>query len=210
MRHGRLLRPAIAALAMLAAGLLAGRLDAGAQLAKVGAAAPAFEANDSRGASRSLASLAGSYVVLEWINHDCPFVRKHYSSGNMQALQKKYTERGVVWLSIASSAPGKQGHLGPDAWNAISAEKGSHATAVLLDPDGTIGRAYGARTTPQIAIIDPKGVLIYTGAIDDTPSADVDDIATARNHVAAALDEALAGKSVSVATSQPYGCSVKY
>jgi peroxiredoxin len=184
-----------------------GAIDA---IAKVGAEAPAFEAVDTHGETQSLAAYAGRYVVLEWINHDCPFVRKHYSSGNMQSLQKKYTELGVVWLSIASSAPGKQGHFAPEVWNELSKTKGSAATAVLLDGDGTIGHAYGARNTPQMVIIDPKGMVIYAGAIDDKPSADPADIATARNHVAAALDEALAGKPITVSTSQPYGCSVKY
>jgi peroxiredoxin len=206
----RLTRTLAAAIAVVAATSLAGSIKADGVGASVGSAAPVFSTSDTRGADRSLADFAGKYVVLEWINHGCPFVRKHYSSGNMQALQQKYTEKGVVWLSIASSAPGKQGHFTAEEWNTIIEEKKSSATAVLLDADGTIGRAYGARTTPQMVIIDPKGTIIYAGAIDDKPSADVDDIATARNHVAAALDEALAGKPVSVATSQPYGCSVKY
>ena len=210
MKSGTIART-LAAIVMLAAMATQGTpTHAGAQLAKVGAAAPAFDAADSRGARRTLAEFEGKYVVLEWINHGCPFVKKHYGSGNMQALQKKYTELGVVWLSVASSAPGKQGYLSADEWNAVTIEKGAAPTAILLDSDGTIGRAYGARTTPQMVIIDPKGTVIYAGAIDDKPTADVDDIATARNHVAAALDEALAGKPVSVTASQPYGCAVKY
>ena len=189
---------------------IAARIDADTHQAKVGAAAPVFASTDSRGQKHDLSRYAGKFVVLEWINHGCPFVKKHYSSGNMQALQKKYTEAGVVWLSVASSAEGKQGYLLPDEWNETLKETNSSATAVLLDADGTIGKLYGARTTPQMVVIDPDGVVIYAGAIDDKPSADPDDIATSRNHVAAALDEAMSGRPVSVATSQPYGCSVKY
>jgi hypothetical protein len=148
--------------------------------------------------------------VLEWLNHDCPFVRKHYSSGNMQSLQKKYTELGVVWLSINSSAPGKQGHCTPEKANELTTKHEAAPTAVLLDADGTVGRLYGARTTPHMYVIDAKGTLVYNGAIDDKPSTSTKDVAGAKNHVAAALDAVLAGRSPEVKTSKPYGCSVKY
>lgn len=203
-------RIATAALLVAAAFTAGERINAGVALAKVGSAAPEFTAADTRGAKHSLGDFAGKYVVLEWVNHGCPFVKKHYSGGNMQLLQKKYTEAGVVWLSVASSAEGKQGYMLSEEWNETIKETSTAATAVLLDVEGTIGKMYGARTTPQMVVIDPKGVVIYAGAIDDKPSADVEDIAGARNHVASALDEAMSGKPVSVSASQPYGCSVKY
>jgi peroxiredoxin len=176
----------------------------------VGQPAPAFTLTDTTGAQRSLSDYQGKLVVLEWLNHDCPFVRKHYGSGNMQKLQKRYTDQGVVWLSINSSAPGKQGNYPPDKANELTQEKHASPTAVLLDPDGTVGKAYGAKTTPHMFVIDQKGTLVYAGGIDDKPSTDPADVATARNHVDVALTETMAGKPVSVATSTPYGCSVKY
>jgi hypothetical protein len=148
--------------------------------------------------------------VLEWLNHGCPFVKKHYSSGNMQSLQKKYGEKGVVWLSVVSSAPGKQGYNLPDDANALSTEMKAAPAAVLLDPTGEVGKLYDARTTPHMFVINPEGVIIYNGAIDDKRSTDVEDISTSKNYVAAALDEAMSGKPVTVAATQPYGCSVKY
>lgn len=172
--------------------------------------APDFTLVDSYGREHKLSDLRGKYVVLEWLNHGCPFVVKHYSSKNMQNLQKKYTGKGVVWYSIVSSAPGKQGHFPPEEANALSKEKGAAPTALLVDSDGKVGRLYGARTTPHMFIIDPEGKLIYNGAIDDTRSTDVEDVKTAKNYVSAALDEAMSGKPVTVATNQPYGCSVKY
>jgi peroxiredoxin len=172
--------------------------------------APEFTLKDSNGATHSLSDFAGKVVVLEWLNHDCPFVRKHYSSGNMQSLQKKYTERGVVWLSINSSAPGKQGHCTPEKANELTAKHEAAPTAVLLDADGTVGRLYGARTTPHMYVIDAKGTLVYNGAIDDKPSTNTKDVAGAKNYVAAAIDAVLAGRSPEVRTSKPYGCSVKY
>jgi peroxiredoxin len=178
--------------------------------AKVGEPAPGFTLTDANGVDHSLDSFRGKFVVLEWINHECPFVKKHYDSGNMQKLQKTYTDQGVVWLSINSSAPGKQGHYSPDEINALTAQKKAAPTAYLLDSDGTVGRAYGAKTTPHMFIIDTEGTLIYAGGIDDTKSTDVADVATATPYVKNALDEALAGKPVTVATSSPYGCSVKY
>jgi hypothetical protein len=137
-------------------------------------------------------------------------VGKHYGSGNMQKLQKAYTAKGVVWLSVNSSAPGKEGHVTPAQANALTRQKGAAPTAVLLDPEGTVGRAYGAKTTPHMFVIDPQGTLLYQGGIDDTPSTDVADIATAKNYVQAALDAVLAGKPVPTSSSQPYGCGVKY
>jgi len=172
--------------------------------------APDFTATDSNGKNHTLASYKGKIVVLEWLNHQCPFVKKHYGSENMQKLQKAYTGKGVIWLSIISSAPGKQGYCTPEEANSLTGEKGAAPTAVLLDPQGTVGKLYGAKTTPHMFIISEDGVLVYNGAIDDIPSTDIADIAKAKNYVQSALDELLAGKAVSVATSQPYGCSVKY
>jgi peroxiredoxin len=178
--------------------------------AVIGEKAPDFRATDSNGKTQNLASYKGKIVVLEWLNRQCPFVRKHYDSGNMQKLQKEYTGKGVIWFSVISSAPGKQGYCTPEEANSFFREKGAAATAVLLDTQGTVGKLYGAKTTPHMFIIDAAGVLVYDGAIDDTPSTNIADIATAKNYVQSALDEILAGKQVTVATSQPYGCSVKY
>lgn len=178
--------------------------------AVVGQPAPGFTLVDSHGTKHSLSAHRGKLVVLEWINFDCPFVGKHYGSGNMQKLQKAYTGKGVVWLSINSSAEGEQGYLPPEQISALVKGKSAAPTAYLIDTDGTVGRAYGAKTTPHMYIVGPKGALIYAGGIDDKPSTDRADIATARNFVQAALEEALAGKPVSTPTSTPYGCSVKY
>ncbi len=178
--------------------------------AKVGEKAPAFTLSDINGKEHSLKDFAGKYVVLEWINHECPFVKKHYSSGNMQKLQKEYTAKDVVWLSICSSAEGKQGHFTADKWKEIGAEKDAAPTAVLLDESGQVGQSYGARTTPDMFVIDPEGQLIYSGAIDSIASADTDDVAKADNYVKAALDSAMAGEAVKAATTKSYGCSVKY
>lgn len=177
---------------------------------EIGKTAPAFTLTDTNGTSHSLADFKGKYVVLEWVNHGCPFVQKFYTPGKMQELQATYTGKDVFWLSICSSAPGKQGHMSATDWNAKIKSTGTQATAVLLDEDGTVGKAYDAKTTPHIYIINPAGSLIYAGAIDSIRSADSDDIATATNYVAQALDEAMAGKPVSVPTSTAYGCSVKY
>ena len=177
---------------------------------EVGQPAPTFTLPDTHGESHALADYRGEWVVLEWLNYEFPFVRKHYDSGNMQGLQEGYGEKGVKWLAIVSSAPGKQGYHEPDEMNALSQEKGSAAKAVLLDPEGTVGRLYGAQTTPQMILIDPEGTLLYNGAIDDKPTARLADIEGAHNYLVAAIDEATAGVAVSVATTQPYGCSVKY
>ena len=176
---------------------------------QVGQPAPAFRAVDSNGKTRSLADFKGKTVVLEWTNAECPFVKKHYS-GNMQALQKAATRDGVVWLTVNSGAPGKQGHVDGAGANAIIKAKGAAPTAYLLDPQGSIGRAYAAKTTPHMYVIDPAGKLVYMGGIDDTPTADVADIKTAKNFLTAALADLKSKRPVAVATSKPYGCSVKY
>jgi hypothetical protein len=176
----------------------------------VGSPAPAFTLTDTRGKQHNLSDFKGKYVVLEWVNFGCPFVKKHYGSGNMQATQKKAVDKGVVWLSVCSSAEGKQGHLAAADWNAEIADRKMASTAVLLDESGAVGKTYGAKTTPHMYIVNPDGVLIYKGAIDDKPSTSTDDIPGARNYVLAALDESMAGKPVSMASTTPYGCSVKY
>jgi peroxiredoxin len=178
--------------------------------AVVGQAAPAFTLTDSNGETRSLADFAGKVVVLEWWNYQCPFVGKHYGSGHMQKLQKAWTAKGVVWLTVSSSAPGKQGYVDGAKANALMSEKGGAPTAVLLDHEGTVGRAYGARTTPHMFVIDKTGKVVYAGGIDDTPSTDLADIKTAKNYVQAALEEVTTGRPVSTPSSDPYGCSVKY
>ena len=181
-----------------------------AEAPKVGQPAPAFTAKDVHGKDVALSQFKGKYVVLEWHNQGCPFVKKHYDSGNMQKLQKELTGKGAVWLSVISSAPGAQGYVTPEQEVAYLAEKKAAPTDVLFDPEGTIGHAYGAKTTPHMFVIDDKGVLVYAGAIDDNPSSDPDDVATAKNYVRAAYDEASAGKPVSTGSTAPYGCGVKY
>ena len=172
--------------------------------------APDFSLTDIKGQKHSLSDYKGKFVVLEWFNPDCPFVKKHYNSGNMPQLQKEYTDKGVVWLSIDSSAPGKEGNHTLAELNKYMADKGALPTAVFADLDGRIGRLYGAQTTPHIFIIDPKGVLIYQGAIDDTPGTDIEDLKTAQNYVRFTLDAAINDKPVLVSTTKSYGCSVKY
>ena len=192
-------------------GLTAAELSAAP---KVGTPAPVFTAVDTRGASHSLEAYRGQWVVLEWFNHGCPYSKKHYKSvdgrpGNTQAMQRDYAKR-VVWLSVVSSAPGKQGFTTAEEADELTREKGAAPTAVIRDTAGTLGRLYGARNTPQYAIIDPQGVLRYAGAVDSRQSASVKDIATATNYVRAALDAGLAGNAIAVAQTQPYGCDVKY
>lgn len=176
----------------------------------VGQAAPDFSLPDTMGNIHKLSGYKGKFVVLEWANHDCPFVRKHYDSANMQRLQKGYTGKDVVWLTIGSSAPGTQGHFPPETWNQLTQKKNASPTAVLLDPEGKVGRLYGAQTTPHMYVISPEGKLLYQGAIDNIPSADPDDIPRAKNYVASALNEAMSGKPVTTTSSKAYGCSVKY
>jgi len=190
--------------------LFLGSVSAGNAAAIVGKQAPPIELRDSNGKIVRLDAFKGKFVVLEWVNFQCPFVGKQYGSGNMQKLQKDYTEKGAVWLSICSSAQGKQGHVTGKEANALVEEKGAAPSRFLLDPKGIVGKAYGAKTTPHMFVIDPKGTVVYNGAIDDTPSTDKADIATAKNYVVAALDAAMAGKKVETAVTQPYGCSVKY
>jgi peroxiredoxin len=177
---------------------------------EVGKAAPNFTLPDTNGKTRSLADFKGKFVVLEWYQPDCPFVGKHYRSGNMQSLQKEYTAKGVVWFSNDSSAPGQQGNYPVEKLNEIAASDGAARTALLLDPDGKVGRLYGAKTTPDMYIIDPKGTLVYEGAIDDKRSTDLADVKTATNYVKTALEAVMTGKTVPTTATRPYGCSVKY
>ena len=187
--------------------ILAGAATAGPQ---VGKPAPGFSLPGADGRQHSLGEYHGSFVVLEWTNHDCPFVRKHYGSGNMQKLQKDATSDDVVWLSIISSAPGEQGYVSADQADALTRDRNASPSAVLLDPEGNVGKLYGARTTPHMYIVDPRGTLIYMGGIDDKPSTRKSDVAIAKNYVRVALAEAMNGKPVSEAVTRPYGCSVKY
>lgn len=191
--------------------LVALALGAGVATAmEPGKPAPDFTLKDTRGAEHALSGFRGKYVVLEWTNPNCPFVRSQYNSGNMQALQKEFTGKDVVWLTIASSAPGKEGHYTAEQWNERMKKENFASTAVLLDPKGTAGRAFDARVTPHMFVIDPKGTVIYAGAIDDKPSTHPADAKAAKNLVRAALEEAMAGRPVSTPSSRPYGCSVKY
>jgi peroxiredoxin len=176
----------------------------------VGQPAPDFKATDSNGQSHELSAYRGKFVVLEWHNNGCPYTRKHYESGNMQRLQKEWTAKGVIWFTVISSAPGQQGYVTAEQENEYLKRMNAAPTAALLDPQGELGRLYGAKTTPHMFIINPQGVLIYDGAIDSKASTDQSDIPTATNYVSQALDEAMAGKPVSTPTSRPYGCSVKY
>jgi len=187
--------------------LLAASIASGQSL--VGKAAPAFSLKDSAGKTRSLDEFKGKYVVLEWYNKDCPFVRKHYESANMPNLQKAWKEKGVVWLSIISSAAGKQGYLAPAEAQALLG-KSVFSEAILLDGSGAVGRAYGAKTTPTMVIIDPKGVVASFGAIDDRRSAKVEDVTGALNYVSANLTALLAGKAAPHPDTPSYGCGVKY
>lgn len=181
-----------------------------AQTAKVNAPAPDFKATDSNGQTHSLDQYRGKFVVLEWHNQGCPFTRKHYVSGNMQALQKEWTDKGVVWFTVISSAPGAQGYVTAAQENDYLAKVHAVPTAALLDPDGNLGRLYDAKTTPDMYIIDPKGKLIYSGAIDNRPTPDAEDIKGADNYVSDALNEAMSGKPVANPYTRAYGCSVKY
>lgn len=176
---------------------------------QIGAPAPDFTVVDSKGSSHSLRDFAGKTVVLEWTNHDCPFVKKHYQ-GNMQALQKEMTAQDVVWLSVISSAPGKQGHVSPAEADELTARRNAAPTAVVFDESGVVGQAYAAKTTPHMYVIDKAGVLQYMGGIDSIPSAKVEDIANATPLFANAAKAVLAGETPNPAISKPYGCSVKY
>ena len=178
--------------------------------ATVGQTAPNFTLTGADGKPHALSDFAGKYIVLEWTNPQCPFVHKFYDSGTMQKLQSDETAKGVVWLRINSSAEGKDGFQTPADITAYEKENHVSSTLTLIDSEGKVGHLYGARNTPQMFVIDPKGTLIYAGGIDNKPSANPDDIATAKNYVTAALDESMAGQPVSTPTARPYGCSVKY
>lgn len=177
---------------------------------RVGENAPEFTGTDSSGQAHHLSDYRGKYVVLEWTNNGCPFTKKHYDSGNMQALQKEWTAKGIVWLTILSSHPGAQGYMTAAEENAYIGKVHAAPTAAILDPSGAIGHDYDAKTTPDMYVIDPSGKLIYAGAIDNKPTTDISDVKDARNYVSSALKEAMAGQAVAVAYTRPYGCSVKY
>ena len=181
-----------------------------AELPTVGRNATEFSLPDANGKTHSLSQYKGKYVVLEWFNPECPFVKKHYGSDNMQKLQQEYTGKGVVWLTIDSNAPGAEGSLTAEQAEKVSKSWNTHQTALLLDPDGKVGRAYGAKNTPNMVIINPDGKIVYEGAIDSKATPNPADIPKSTNYVKAALDESLSGKPVSNSTTKPYGCSVKY
>src|SRR6187200_1355446 len=177
-----------------------------AESPQVGSAAPDFSVTDSKGKTQSVSQYKGKYVVLEWFNPECPFVKKHYGPGNMQKLQKEFTDKGVVWLAVDSSAPGKEGNLTPEQAEKKMTEWKTHATALVLDQDGKAGQAYGAKNTPHMFIIDPEGKIIYAGAIDSKATPNPADISSSTNYVKVALDESMGGKPVSTASTKPYGC----
>ena len=181
-----------------------------ADVPPVGGKAPDFSAPDTKGKAHSLAEYKGKYIVLEWFNPECPFVKKHYGSDNMQKLQQEFTKKGVVWLTIDSNAPGTEGSLTADAADKILNQWKTHQTALLLDPDGKVGQAYGAKNTPHMVIVSPEGKIVYEGAIDSKASPNPADIPSSTNYVKVALDESMAGKPVSNPNTKPYGCSVKY
>lgn len=194
---------------LLAASLLAG-ITAAQASAVVGQPAPDFSLNDASGKTVRLSDFKGKHVVLEWTNPGCPFVQKHYDSGNMPATQKDAAGRGVVWLAINSTAKSSGDYLKPTKLVAWKTARQSQPSAVLMDEEGVVGKAYGARTTPHMYIVNPQGQLVYAGGIDSIPSSNPADIKKATNYVRQGLDEALAGKPLSAATTRPYGCSIKY
>ncbi len=181
-----------------------------AAAAKVGELAPGFTTAATTGKSVSLADQRGKLVVLEWTNHDCPYVRKHYESGNMQALQGEITGQGIVWLTLISSSPGTQGYVTPKQADELTSTRKASPTAVLLDPTGVVGRAYGATNTPHMYVIDKAGLLVYAGAIDDRPTTRRSDVQGAHNYVRAALEDMAAGRPVQTPVTRAYGCTVKY
>jgi peroxiredoxin len=183
---------------------------ASAATAKVGQAAPDFSANATTGSPVSLASQKGKVVVLEWTNHDCPYVRKHYETNNMQALQREATGQGVVWLTVISSSPGTQGYVTPAQADELTSSRKAAPTAVLLDPTGTAGKLYGATNTPHMYVVDKAGMLVYAGAIDDRPTTRRSDVQGANNYVRAALESVAAGQPVKTPVTRAYGCTVKY
>ena len=177
---------------------------------KVGDRAPEFTGTDSHGQMHKLSDYHGKFVVLEWHNNGCPFTKKHYESGNMQKLQQEWTGKGVIWLTVISSSPGSQGYVTADQENEYLQKMHAVPTAALLDPKGEIGHLYSAKTTPHMFVINPQGEIIYNGAIDDKATTDPSDVNGANNYVSDALQESMSGKAVAVATTRPYGCSVKY
>jgi hypothetical protein len=177
---------------------------------EIGQPAPSFTLPDTHGETHDLEQYRGQWVVLEWLNYGCPYVTKHYRTDNIPSQQRKWTAEDVVWLSIVSSAPGEQGYYEPDGMNQVSAERGNAATAVLLDPEGTVGHLYEARTTPHMFVLDPEGRVVYMGGIDDVPTSRDEDLERATQLVDQALMEATAGEPVSQPVSRPYGCNVKY
>jgi len=197
-------------IAAIFTGMIAGHAHAVAAAMQIGRPAPDFTATDSKGTSLSLVQFRGKTVVLEWTNADCPYTHKHYSSGNMQSIQALAQKNGVVWLTVISSAPGKQGYVNGPAADALTESRGAAPTAVLLDPSGTLGRLYGAKTTPHMFVIDPNGILQYMGGIDSIPTAEVGDIAHAEPYLKEAMLAVAQGKPVAHAVTTPYGCSVKY
>jgi hypothetical protein len=177
---------------------------------QTGRPAPAFTATDTKGVRHALAGYGGKTVILEWTNHECPYTVKHYATGNMQALQETATGSGAIWLTVVSSRPGAQGHVEAAEADQLTASRKARPTAVLLDPAGQLGRLYDARTTPHMFVIDGAGLLVYMGAIDDRPGAGHGSVKGARNYVREALDAMAAGRPIPVASTRPYGCSVKY
>ncbi|MFO0324414.1 MAG: thioredoxin family protein [Burkholderiales bacterium] len=192
-------------LAFLAFAPLAAKAEA-----TIGQPAPELSLPAHDGSTQSLSAFKGKIVVLEWLNKDCPFVHKHYDTQNMQNLQKEMTAKDVVWLTISSSAEGKQGYMTADVAKATVAEKGAAPSFVLLDHSGAVGKSYGAKTTPHMFVVDANGVLAYAGAIDDKPSADKADVTTAKNFVRQAVEQLQAGQAVTETSTKAYGCSVKY
>ena len=201
--------PVLAAFVLIFSGFTAPNNNV-ADEAVVGEMTPAFALPGTDGENYAIEDFQGKYVVLEWLNFGCPYVKRHYNSGNMPELQKEFAEKDVVWLSIVSSAPGKQGYYEAAEMNKQNKKMGGMQTAILLDPEGDVGRLYGAKTTPHMYIINPEGKLIYKGGIDDQPRARESETKNANNYVRAALMQAMNGEEVSVSTSRPYGCSVKY
>ena len=209
-RRDFLVRTGTAAALIGAIDGLARALPAEAAAAKVGEAAPPFTSISTGGAAVSLAEHKGKLVILEWTNHDCPYVRKHYDTGNMQALQRKATGAGVVWLTIISSAPGEQGYVKPAQADELTANRKAAPTAVLLDPKGEVGKMYGATNTPHMYLVDKAGVLVYAGAIDDKPTTRRGDVQGANNYVRVALEQVAAGQPVKTPVTRAYSCTVKY
>ena len=209
-RRDFIARTGLAAATIGAVDGLARPRPAQAAVAKVGEAAPAFTSTSTSGAAVSLADYRGKLVILEWTNHDCPYVRKHYDTGNMQALQRETTGAGVIWLTVISSAPGEQGYVKPAQADELTTSRKAGPTAVLLDPKGEVGRMYGATNTPHMYVVDKAGLLVYAGAIDDQPTTRRGDVAGANNYVRAALQSVAAGQPVKTPVTRAYGCTVKY